>query len=63
MSIETSDDRIAHYLKLAAEARGMASRIESGITRDTMLEVADAWDRLAHLESIDLERKVGHSTN
>jgi hypothetical protein len=64
MSVETSEDRIALYLKLAAEARSMASKIgEPGTGHDLMLEVADTWDRLAHLESIDLERKVGRSSS
>jgi hypothetical protein len=61
MSIETSDDRIDRFRKLAAEARTMAAQIEPGSARDTMLEVAEAWERLAHLEAIDLERKVAQT--
>ena len=53
-SLETSADRIARYRQLATEARNLAGPIANDNARAMMLEVADT------LESIDLERTLGH---
>ena len=47
---ETSESRIAHYRKQAAKARSEAAKIADDTSRALMIEVADAWDRLAELE-------------
>jgi hypothetical protein len=54
---------IARYLKAAKEARSLAAQIESSTSRAVMLEVAETWERLAHLEETDLERKLSYPSN
>ena len=61
VSLELSEDRAARYRALAAEARELAAQVDSPATLAAMLEVAATWDRVAHLEDIDMERKTSRS--
>ena len=58
--MKSSEDR--RYLRLAAHARKQADRIENRDARSMMMEVADSWERLGHLEETDLERKPGRAS-
>ncbi|SEP42842.1 hypothetical protein SAMN02990966_06110 [Rhodospirillales bacterium URHD0017] len=50
------------FRELAAEARQMAEQASTPGALTAMTEVAETWDRLAHLEETDLERKTGYSS-
>lgn len=62
MSEESSEARAMRFRELAAEARQMAEQASTPGALTAMTEVAETWDRLAHLEETDLERKTGYSS-
>lgn len=54
MTFQTSEERIADYRRQADDARRKAGRATDPSARNALLEVADAWDRLAELERQEL---------
>ena len=49
-----SPERISHYRQKASDARSCAEQMQEGKDRDTMLDVASTWERLADLEETAL---------
>jgi hypothetical protein len=47
-SSETSEERVARYIRLAGEARDLASRTRQLDRREECLSVAESWLAMAH---------------